>query len=1440
MQRAHPSTASPQRHPDQDPRRTDPSWTLTIGTGPKRGPVWQRMLASLLAFLLWMGPLEIVWQDAQRSAQQLAPDMERGLAQESTIAWQVFAMRLQDEIAKARWESNWWPVVAMFEEKFPGYLATSLGSLKNRLPSLRFGQRAEAAPISDPAAPIRFQPTITSSSGTGGGVPVVNITAPNAAGISLNQYSQFNVDAIGLILNNSLISGGSTLGGTVNANGALGGRTASQIINQVSTQGSASRIAGTIEVFGAPADVIIANPNGISCTACGFINTPRVVMSTGEPQFLTARGGASASFDSAAALAYNVKGGHIQIEGAAGANGTPGAGIEGSAGVVDLIAGSIGVNASINAGKQINLIAGQQLVSEAVAGQGKIGSDYQLTANGSTPNFSGPEPGVQIDATAFGAMNAGQIKVVGTTAGFGVRVGAANANNGTFTIDASGDVNVGNAYGSQGVGIRGDGSVSANNLTSYGAASVSGAADVAVAKMTAAQDASVSGRNVAIGETVAGGQLFLTASGNIVTGQTGSVVGDARFVAGTSIANTGNWTVGGQLSLNTTTVGNGLGASLSGLAGTSIIATDLRNYGTLYGGAVDVNLSGALDNSFGSLLAKSGMSIAMGRLYSNAGGTIYVGDPNVAANAAPAGSLTMTVSGAGSSINNAGGLIAASDSLNIVATNAAMDLSGALGGQLNASRNLTIAAASISNSGGWLANAANVALSASNGVSNAGVLQASGNLSVSSAGATISNTGAIVAGQDLTFNGALNNAVGAVIHAERNATLNGGVTNAGTIEALNDVTLQGGNVDNGNGTIKANRNFTATGVGTLNNVAGTIAAQGDVSIQAGTINNDRAAPVTVESSSQQVIDVDLAGSTYLGDYKWLSYHYAGPGALYIDKVNTQAINIATYFNGAGTLDASQGTLTVGCITIGTCPPTESRTFLLPIVDQILLRQVEGKAGQILGGNDVTLSASSLSNRGSTISAGRNLVATLDSLQNGSSDTVISYRAGGTVNQASLNAFMQAAQDFLPAIPSFADVPGTQIPSNPFGIALPATGFIPVAQVVAPTNVVETSVLGSRGMLKGGGNVSLNGTGNLVNAGDLVAGNNITITLPGSFVNQGTYQSSFITRPGCLPSALCRENNAHERCADRRAGQADAVVRRAKRARPGVFVPEHHLRQHPCADAPGLPASGLRWQHHRWGDQRQRRQADVQSEHHQHRHHRGHQSGGEDSQPDQRTAQRRHWCSGLQGRRRLGGIQRHAAATWRLHVSGPPERPGGSDHGHRRCLPGRQCRWDVRCGSDQCIAQCPAAATWRRLYGDDGKRSCPYGFHQGYERAGGVWAGDCDCHCGRPGSSDRRCRGGTSQCCGDKYGRRFRWCSSGGWHRCCRRWQLVQHCDTGSHYRSGRSRKRAPIWCRVRRGCGPDCGRVGKCVRDEQRIRAGRWHCRQRCYRNARHQWRDAA
>ncbi|MFS2097307.1 filamentous hemagglutinin N-terminal domain-containing protein, partial [Pseudomonas sp. Pseusp11] len=37
------------------------------------------------------------------------------------------------------------------------------------------------------------------------------------------------------------------------------------------------------EVAGQSARVIVANPYGISCNGCGFINTPRVTLTTGKP-----------------------------------------------------------------------------------------------------------------------------------------------------------------------------------------------------------------------------------------------------------------------------------------------------------------------------------------------------------------------------------------------------------------------------------------------------------------------------------------------------------------------------------------------------------------------------------------------------------------------------------------------------------------------------------------------------------------------------------------------------------------------------------------------------------------------------------------------------------------------------------------------------------------------------------------------------------------------------------------------------------------------------------------------------------------------------------------------------------------------------------------------------------------------------------------------------
>jgi hemolysin len=100
---------------------------------------------------------------------------------------------------------------------------------------------------------------------------VIDIVPPNASGLSHNQFLDYNVARSGVVLNNALQEGQSQLAGALAANPQFQGQAASTILNEVISR-NASLLEGPQEIFGRPADYILANPNGITLNGGSFIN----------------------------------------------------------------------------------------------------------------------------------------------------------------------------------------------------------------------------------------------------------------------------------------------------------------------------------------------------------------------------------------------------------------------------------------------------------------------------------------------------------------------------------------------------------------------------------------------------------------------------------------------------------------------------------------------------------------------------------------------------------------------------------------------------------------------------------------------------------------------------------------------------------------------------------------------------------------------------------------------------------------------------------------------------------------------------------------------------------------------------------------------------------------------------------------------------------------
>ncbi|EIY3310471.1 filamentous hemagglutinin N-terminal domain-containing protein, partial [Escherichia coli] len=409
--------------------------------------------------------------------------------------------------------------------------------------------------------------------------PVVNIATPNGAGISHNRFTDYNVGKEGLILNNATGKLNPTqLGGLIQNNPNLkAGGEAKGIINEV-TGGNRSLLQGYTEVAGKAANVMVANPYGITCDGCGFINTPHATLTTGKP-VMNADGSLQA---------LEVTEGSITINGA-GLDGT-------RSDAVSIIARATEVNAALHA-KDLTVTAGAN----------------RITADGrvSALKGEGDVPKVAVDTGALGGMYARRIHLTSTESGVGVNLGNLYARDGDITLDASGRLTVNNSLATGAVTAKGQGVTLTGDHKAGGNLSVSSRSDIVLSNGTLNSDKDLSltagGRITQQNEKLTAGRDVTLAAKNI-TQDTASQINAARdivTVASDTLTTQGQITAGRNLTASATTLTQDGILLAKGHAG--LDAGTLNNSGAVQGASLTLG-STTLSNS-GSLLSGGPLTV---------------------------------------------------------------------------------------------------------------------------------------------------------------------------------------------------------------------------------------------------------------------------------------------------------------------------------------------------------------------------------------------------------------------------------------------------------------------------------------------------------------------------------------------------------------------------------------------------------------------------------------------------------------------------------------------------------------------------------------------------------------------------------------------------------------------------------------------------------------
>ncbi|WP_432239980.1 hemagglutinin repeat-containing protein [Herbaspirillum robiniae] len=626
---------------------------------------------------------------------------------------------------------------------------------------------ARAQIVADPSAPKTQQPVIVN---TANGLPQVNIATPSAAGVSRNTYSQFDVNKPGAILNNARNDVQTQLGGWVQRNPNLANGTARIILNEVNSS-NPSMLRGYVEVAGDRAQVIIANPSGVTCDGCGFINASRSTLTTG-----------TAIINNGALDGYLVRGGVVAVQGD---------GMDASrSDFTDIIARATRINAGIWS-KELRVTSGSNRVDADNAR-----ADRQAAADAA--------PAFGIDVAQLGGMYANKIVLVGTEAGVGMRnAGNIGAAAGEVRISADGRIeNSGRIAGSQALSVSAAGidnrnariqsggdmrlDVGAGAIDNTGGLIESSTAlSVRAANVvnadTGRSDQGLHGNTIAVdadaidnrrGSMLATDALAVTSAGALDNGAGAISAGGALSIADRKAGTTSTGrslvvtNTGGKIDAGTTAVIDGAvltgdGQLLSRRATNVKLIQDFTNTGTVRGdGTVAIESAGTITNR-GTLRSADALNLKAATIANDAAGAIV------------ANKLSLNATDAHTLVNR--GLIDGQDTF--IDTQTLRNLgTGRIYGD-----HVAIAAATIDNEAETV-----------NGITSAPVIAARNRMDIGAA--TINNRehAMLFSGGDMVIGGALDGAHRATGQA---GTIN---NNSATIEALGALDLSAKTINNTN------------------------------------------------------------------------------------------------------------------------------------------------------------------------------------------------------------------------------------------------------------------------------------------------------------------------------------------------------------------------------------------------------------------------------------------------------------------------------------------------------------------------------------------------------------------------------------------------------------------------------------------------------------------